>query len=62
MPSAIPHDELTDGEIAAILREAIQDARGLMRIADLYLSGICAEHLVDRLRAAGVVVIRPDRP
>ena len=27
--------------------------------ADVYLAGIGAEHLVDRLRAAGLQVIRP---
>jgi hypothetical protein len=31
----------------------------LPRHADLFLAGICAEHLVDGLRSAGLIVIRP---
>ena len=54
-----PHDELSDEEIAGILRQSIAAAGRLSRHADVYLAGICAEHLVDGLRAAGLVVIRP---
>jgi hypothetical protein len=32
---------------------------GLSRQANLFLAGVCAEHLVDGLRAAGLPVIRP---
>ena len=31
----------------------------LPRHADVFLAGICAEHLVDGLRAAGLIVARP---
>ena len=54
-----PHDELSDEEIAAVLRQSIAVAGRLSRHADVYLAGICAEHLVDGLRAAGLLVIRP---
>jgi hypothetical protein len=55
----MPYDELTDEEIAAVLRQSIASAGRLPRHADVYLAGVCAEHLVDRLRAAGLLVIRP---
>ncbi len=54
-----PHDELSDEEIAAILRRSIAGAGRLPRHADVYLAGICAEYLVDALRAAGLLVVRP---
>ena len=56
---AEPHDELSDEEIVGVLRQSIANAGQLSRHADLYLAGVCAEHLVDGLRAAGLVVIRP---
>jgi hypothetical protein len=52
------HEELSDEEIAAVLRESIAAAGRLSRQADVYLAGVCAEHLVDSLRAAGLVVSR----
>ena len=55
----MPYDELTDEEIAAVLRQSIASAGRLPRHADVYLAGVCAEHLVDGLRAAGLLVIRP---
>ena len=54
-----PHEELSDADIVAVLCEAMSGAGRLPRSADVYLAGICAEHLVDRLRAAGLQVIRP---
>ena len=54
-----PQDELTDEEIADILRQLIASAGRLPRSADVFLAGICAEHLVDGLRAAGLLVVRP---
>jgi hypothetical protein len=54
-----PHEELSDEEIAAVLRQSIAAVGRLSRQADLFLAGICAEHLVDGLRAAGLLVIRP---
>jgi hypothetical protein len=54
-----PRVELTDGEVAAILRQSMASAGRLPRHADVFLAGICAEHLVDGLRAAGLIVARP---
>jgi hypothetical protein len=56
-----PHEELSDEEIAAVLRQTIAAAGRLSRNADAFLAGVCAEHLVDGLRAAGLLVIRPVR-
>jgi hypothetical protein len=56
-----PHEELSDEEIAAVLRQTIAEAGRLSRHADVFLAGVCAEHLVDGLRAAGLLVIRPVR-
>ena len=56
---AQPYEELTDEEIADVLRQTIANASRLPRHVDLYLAGICAEHLVDGLRAAGLLVVRP---
>ena len=54
-----PQQELTDEEIAAVLQQALAAAGRLPRHADVFLAGICAEHLVDELRAAGLIVARP---
>jgi hypothetical protein len=54
-----PHQELADDEIAEVLRQSIAGAGRLPRHADVFLAGICAEHLVDSLRAAGLLVVRP---
>jgi len=54
-----PHDELSDQEIADVLRQSIVSAGRLPRHADVSLAGICAEYLVDGLRAAGLLVVRP---
>jgi hypothetical protein len=45
-----PQEELSDEEVAEILRPAIASAGRLPRHAD---------HLVDGLRAAGLIVARP---
>ena len=44
------YETLSDEDIAAVLRQAIVRGRRLPRSADLYLAGVCAEHLVDELR------------
>src|SRR6202035_2357497 len=44
---ALPHDELSDEEILEVLRVSIASAGRLPRHADVFLAGICAEHLVD---------------
>ena len=49
---------LSDDEIAEVLRQAILRGRRWHRAADLYLAGICAEHLVDELRGADLEVVR----
>jgi hypothetical protein len=54
-----PHQELSDEEVADALRQSIANAGRLPRHADVFLAGICADHLVDGLRAAGLIVIRP---
>lgn len=56
---AEPNEELSDEEIMDVLRQSIANAGRLPRHADLYLAGVCAEHLVDGLRAAGLLVVRP---
>jgi hypothetical protein len=56
-----PREELSDEEVAAVLRQSIAAAGRLSRQADLFLAGVCAEHLVEGLRAAGLLVIRPVR-
>jgi hypothetical protein len=53
--------ELSDEELAAVLRQAIAGGGRLSRQADVFLAGICAEHLVEGLRAAGLFVARPVR-
>ena len=53
------HEELSDEEIARVLRQSIVDAGCLSRDADVFLAGICADHLVEGLRPAGLLVIRP---
>jgi hypothetical protein len=54
-----PHEELSDEQIADVLRQTITNAGRLPRYAVVFLAGICAEHLVDGLRSAGLIVIRP---
>ena len=48
---------LSDDELAAILTAAILDGRGgsMTRDASMFLAGVCADYLVDRLALAGVV-------
>jgi hypothetical protein len=47
------HEALTDAEVAKVLRQTIAQAGRLPRHADLLLAGMCAEHLVDGMKAAG---------
>ncbi len=53
-----PNEELSDEEIAEVLRQTIAGAGRLPRTADVFLAGICAQHLVEGLRAAGLIVAR----
>ena len=57
----IPGHELSDAEIAAILRDTIAGAGRYPRSTELLFATVCAKHLVDGLRLAGVLVIRPER-
>jgi hypothetical protein len=41
-----PQEELTNEEVAAVLRQTMASAGRLPRHADVWLAGICAEHLV----------------
>ena len=50
-----PHQELSDKEIAEVLRQSIAIAGRLPRHAAVFLAGICAEHLVDELSHGGIV-------
>ena len=54
-----PQEELSDEEIAVVLRQSIAGGGNLSRSADVFLAGISAEHLVEGLRAAGLIVARP---
>jgi hypothetical protein len=53
-----PRPDLTDEEVVAALRIAIERGGRLPRIADLYLNTICAEHVVEELRGLGLEVVR----
>jgi len=52
------HD-LSDAEVAAILRDIISGAGRYPRHIELNFTSLCAEHLVDGLRLADLIVIRP---
>jgi hypothetical protein len=54
-----PYEEVPDEEVASVLRQSIANAGRLPRNVDVFLAGVCAEYLVDGLRAAGLQVIRP---
>jgi hypothetical protein len=54
-----PSDELSDPEVAEVIRQVIATSGCLSRQADVFLAGLCADHLVQGLRDAGLVVARP---
>jgi hypothetical protein len=54
-----PQQELTDEEIAAVLRQLISGSGRLPRYLGVFFAGICADHLVDGLRAEGLIVALP---
>jgi hypothetical protein len=64
-PSLFPapdHPEpVPEVELVAILAEAIRDGRSgrLSRDAAIYLAGVSAEFVAERLALAGVLVVRP---
>jgi hypothetical protein len=53
-------EPVPEAELAAILAAAILDGKGgrMTRDAEVFLAGVCAEFLVDRLALAGVEVVR----
>jgi hypothetical protein len=53
-----PRPPVTDQEVIAAIRTAISNGGRLSRMADLYLCTVCAEHLVEELRVAGLEVVR----
>jgi hypothetical protein len=55
----IPHHELSDADLAAVLRDIIAGAGRFSRHIELDFASISADHLVDGLRLAGLIVIRP---
>ena len=55
----IPHHELSDAEVAAVVRDFLAEAGRYPRHIELNFASISAEHLVDGLRLAGLLVIRP---
>jgi hypothetical protein len=57
MSFEIPHHELSDAEIAAVLRDTIAGAGRFPRRIELHFASFCAEQLVDGLRLAGLIVI-----
>ena len=59
IPFEIPHHGLSDAEITAILRDIIAGPERFSRNIELCFASICTEHLVDGLRLAGLIVIRP---
>jgi hypothetical protein len=60
MLDVAPFEPAGWGEVEALLAEAIRSsADGQMtRNAEVFLAGICAKHLADRLALAGFVVMQ----
>ena len=57
-----PYQPVAEDEVARVLTAAISRSGRLPRMADLHLSTICAEHLLDELSLAGLAVVkRPGR-
>jgi hypothetical protein len=60
LPPPNPPEPIPEDELAAILTAAIRDGRGgrMTREAALFLAGVSAEHLVERIGLAGLTVVR----
>jgi hypothetical protein len=52
------YQPVAEDEVARILTTAISRGEKQPREADLYLSTVCAEYLLDQLTAAGPTVVR----
>ncbi len=50
----------TDEEVVQVLRLAIARGGRLPRMAELYLSSVCAEHLLEALRRARLGVVHQE--
>jgi hypothetical protein len=61
---AVHLEPISDVELGAVLAEAIQDGRSgqMTRLSAIYLAGVCAAYLAERLADAGLVVGRPTAP
>jgi hypothetical protein len=53
-----PYQPVLDEEVCKVLAMAICYGGRLPRTADLHLSTMCAEHLLDQLNLAGLAVVR----
>ena len=53
---------LTDEEVETVLHAVIASGIRRHREADLYLSTVCARHLANELRLAGLIVVRSPVP
>jgi hypothetical protein len=55
-----PFERATPEEIETVLAEAIRSSAGgqMTRNAEVFLAGVCAKHLTDRLMLAGFVLMR----
>jgi hypothetical protein len=55
---------VSDAELAAVLAAAIRDGKSgtMTRGAEIFLATVRAEFLVERIVAAGLVVMRPAVP
>jgi hypothetical protein len=64
-PSLFPFDdpprELSDTELTDMVHGFIVRGMHLSREADLFLASLCAGHLVQQLRAEGVMAVKPAR-
>lgn len=52
-------NEVPDDEVVRVLRDLLAHAGRLPHSLELFLAGICAEHLVEGLHIAGLRVVRP---
>jgi hypothetical protein len=53
-----PRRDATDEEVVHVLRIALMRSGRLPRMASLFLTSICAEHLVQQLHNADFEVVR----
>ena len=60
MFNACPLQPATREEIEAVLAEASRSSAGgqMTRNAEVFLAGVCAKHLVDKLALAGFLPMR----